>query len=374
MCEAFSSFFGNTYLWYPNSQNPDIDISNVDPFDFYYISPVFKLVSFPSLSNLSIIDKSSWFWYRITNIIFSATIASVLLISQLFHSRRIIFVRDVGVLKITSFLKKVKLLKDTIIFEAHVFDPRHCKYLKSVDGLVVINNHLADLYGHISVPILVVHDGVRIQNFNNFEISKCFDKSQSEKKVVLYLGNFFEWKGVYTLAEAAKLSEATIEYWFVGGSHDTYKEFCYRVSGIENVKIFGHVDKKKTLDFFSKADLLVIPNSAKDPMSFYTSPLKLFEYMAARKPIIASRLPSLQEILRDGENAILFNPDDPKDLAEKIMWALENDCSKIVDQAWQDVQEYTWDKRAEKIVRWMEELGTFDHKGITSLSNQGELP
>ena len=76
----------------------------------------------------------------------------------------------------------------------------------------------------------------------------------------------------------------------------------------------------------------------------------------------------------DVQEDVVEEIDDPKDLAEKIMWALENDCSKIVDQAWQDVQEYTWDKRAEKIVRWMEELGTFDHKGITSLSNQGELP
>ena len=82
--------------------------------------------------------------------------------------------------------------------------------------------------------------------------------------------------------------------------------------------------------------------------------------MAARKPIVASRLPSLQEILRDGENAILFNPDDPKDLAEKITWVLENDCSKIVEQAWQDVQEYTWEKRAERIVTLMKEIGAFD--------------
>ena len=115
MCEAFSRFFGNTYLWYPNRHNPDNDIANVDPFDFYYIRPVFKLVSFPTLSKLPVIDKSSWFWYRITSIIFSVTIASVLLISQLFRSRRIIFVRDVGVLKSTSFLKKIKLLK-TVCF------------------------------------------------------------------------------------------------------------------------------------------------------------------------------------------------------------------------------------------------------------------
>ena len=74
--------------------------------------------------------------------------------------------------------------------------------------------------------------------------------------------------------------------------------------------------------------------------------------MATGKPIIASRIPSLQEVLKDKQNAILFHPDDPEDLAKKIIWVLNNDCTHIVKQASLDVSEYTWEKRSIKILNY----------------------
>ena len=62
-------------------------------------------------------------------------------------------------------------------------------------------------------------------------------------------------------------------------------------------------------------------------------------------------LPQICEVLEDRKNAILC---EPKDLADKINWILENDCINIVNQAFEDVQEYTWDKRAESIKNFME--------------------
>jgi glycosyltransferase involved in cell wall biosynthesis len=129
------------------------------------------------------------------------------------------------------------------------------------------------------------------------------------------------------------------------------------VQGFPRVEVLGFKDRREVLACLDSADVLVLPNSAKNPLSLYTSPLKLFEYMAARKPIVAARIASLQEILRDGENAILFEPDDPQDLAKKISQALENDCRLLVDRAWQDVQTCTWDRRAEQIIQWMKERG-----------------
>ena len=58
--------------------------------------------------------------------------------------------------------------------------------------------------------------------------------------------------------------------------------------------------------------MLVLPNPASAISSAFTSPLKLFEYMASGRPIVASDLPSLREVLRDGENALLVAPGNPR--------------------------------------------------------------
>ena len=62
--------------------------------------------------------------------------------------------------------------------------------------------------------------------------------------------------------------------------------------------------------WLAAADILVIPTSGKEPIGArYTSPMKLFEYMAARLPIIAAKVPSLTEILSD-DSAFWFEPDN----------------------------------------------------------------
>ena len=64
------------------------------------------------------------------------------------------------------------------------------------------------------------------------------------------------------------------------------------------------------------ADVLVLPNTATEVSARYTSPLKLFEYLAAGRPIVASRLPALAEVLEDDVNALLVAPGDPAALAD----------------------------------------------------------
>ena len=56
--------------------------------------------------------------------------------------------------------------------------------------------------------------------------------------------------------------------------------------------------------------MLVLPNPASAISTHFTSPLKLFEYMAAGRAIVASDLPAIREVLRDGENALLVTPGD----------------------------------------------------------------
>ncbi len=95
-----------------------------------------------------------------------------------------------------------------------------------------------------------------------------------------------------------------------------------------------------------------MPNSGKEAISHsLTSPLKLFEYMASKRLIIASDLPSIREVL-DESSAILIKPDDPLLLAEGIKMVLVDNIlsDKISNNAFECVQRYSWSNRARNIL------------------------
>ena len=96
---------------------------------------------------------------------------------------------------------------------------------------------------------------------------------------------------------------------------------------------------------------LVLPNPRSALSDAHTSPLKLFEYMAAGRPIVASDLPSIGEVLRDGENAVLVEPGNPQAFVAGLQ-RIKDDTAlagRLAAQAAEDVRDYTWARRAERL-------------------------
>ncbi|MBI4068146.1 glycosyltransferase family 4 protein, partial [Candidatus Kaiserbacteria bacterium] len=116
----------------------------------------------------------------------------------------------------------------------------------------------------------------------------------------------------------------------------------------DRVHVIGYQPRAKMASITMSADILVLPNSAKPKISsHYTSPLKLFQYMAAGVPIVASDLPSIREILTD-ETAFWFPPDDEHALARQIEYVLSrpDEAREKAARARENVKKYTWDARA----------------------------
>jgi glycosyltransferase involved in cell wall biosynthesis len=142
-----------------------------------------------------------------------------------------------------------------------------------------------------------------------------------------------------------------------GGRSEELKRLARNEGVSGRVEFAGAVPRTVIRDYLARAKIAVLPN-VPSVQSQFSSPLKLFEYMAYGIPIVASDMPVFEEILTHGKNAVLFEPGDPLALAGAIRTLLDDPelAAKIARAAREDVQDYTYDKRAEKMLTVMKVL------------------
>jgi glycosyltransferase involved in cell wall biosynthesis len=250
-------------------------------------------------------------------------------------------------------------------YNAHNFPASswlHIKLLSRVTGVVANSEGTAYEYrSRMKVPVCVLPNGVELERFTSVTSSKgvlraTFELPQ-QVPLVMYTGHLYAWKGVDVVLEAARILPA-VTFVLIGGLEKDIEQYRELVAaeGLKNVLVLGHKPVSDIPSYLKAADVLLLPNSATSREGErYTSPLKLFEYMAAEVPLLASDLSSLREILTD-DTAEFFTPDSAPDCAEKISQML-TDTQKAqhkADMAYKVVQEnYTWDKAAEKLIEFM---------------------
>jgi glycosyltransferase involved in cell wall biosynthesis len=230
---------------------------------------------------------------------------------------------------------------------------------KFLSGIVTISVGLKDFYKNkFKKEILVAHDAVDISKFDikmSKDAAREMLKLDKNSTYITYLGavGLYGWKGVDVFCEASHL---LLDYKFivVGGSDTDINDLKNKYQN-KNI-IFPGYQKSQISAVYQKAsDILVIPNKKGTLLSEkYTSPLKVFQYMASKTPIIASDLPSLREVLNE-ENSYFFEANNPESLADSIKVVLGGyDLAKSkADKAYLDVQNYTYEKRAEKIYNFV---------------------
>jgi len=187
------------------------------------------------------------------------------------------------------------------------------------------------------------------------EIRKEIDLD-TESFIVGYTGHLYDYKGIDKLIEVAQeLEYEDLKIVIVGG-FDKYIEI-YRDKVIDRnltgaVEVKGYVERHKVPLYQKAADVLVIPNEAqKNNLDYYTSPVKLREYFFSKNPVVASKLPAIEDHFSEDE-LFFFDPKHPQELAEKIGYIKENseEAEKRSEKAFQKVKEYTWTKRALEIL------------------------
>jgi len=344
MCEAFAVTDIEVELVVPTR----INLIKSDPFEYFGVRKNFTITRVCSLD-----------WVRLGKFGFLVQSLSFAIVSFLYALKQqvnIIYSRDELPLFFLSFFKK------NLFWETHTakrgFVVR--MVLKKVKGIISITQGLKSFYtknNNVSAEkILVAPDGVDLEQFSvSATKEECRKKLNlpQDKKIIMYTGHLYDWKGVHILAESAKLLKNEETIVFVGGVEEDINKFKETHGNISNIRILGKKPHSEMPLYLKSADVLVLPNSAESDISrYYTSPLKLFEYMASGVPIVASGLPSICEVLSE-KNAILVEPDNTQSLYSGIQKVFENTefSAKIAKQARGDAGKYSWCGRARIVIR-----------------------
>jgi glycosyltransferase involved in cell wall biosynthesis len=331
------------------------EIKGIDPFTLYAVKDPFRIIKLPSL-DFSWFHLDSKFFFMIQQATFALLALAYLTVTG---KHGVIYSRDQFSLYVLSFFRS-RLFWEVHTFPEHLGARVYRRLLAKLSGIIVISRGLKDKFVEHGYPVdklLVAPDGIDPEEFTipeTREQARARLKLPLDKKVVMYVGHLFEWKGADTLVRAASELGPDIQVVIGGGTQQDVAKLR-QMDHAGRVRFEGFIEFSKLPLYLRAADILILPNKKDGGISeFYTSPLKLFAYMAAGRPIIASDLPSLREAINE-DTAFFVRPDDSAALAARIIEVAGNpeDAASRAQRAQQAVQSYAWKRRGSAITEFI---------------------
>lgn len=347
-CEALADNGAEVTLVIPARTNSIKE----NPYDYYGVKNKFKIKKIPVLN----IPFSSW---SLSFLITSFSFAVSCYFFFLFKKDYVLYARG------EIFLLLAKLPVKNIFWETHIKTDNFNIYRKSIkkaNGIIVVNkffkNELFEHYGVSEEKILWAPDGVDVDKFN-IKTSKYEARKKLglpfDKKIILSSTSFLPWKGADIFLKSVRFfPKDFLILLFKNGEKEYWERFVLEKekARVNNVLIMEKQSYEKMPFYLKSADILVLSGTNKSDISkHYTSPLKMFEYMASQRPVLVADMPSFREIL-NGDFATFYSPDDVIDFASKIKFIIDNYqvCEKKAIMAFDSSFDFTWRKRAEKII------------------------
>jgi glycosyltransferase involved in cell wall biosynthesis len=177
--------------------------------------------------------------------------------------------------------------------------------------------------------------------------------SKPDPPLILYQGGFAPHRGLDTLVRSAhELERGTVLLMGWGLLEDELRGLIDREGLGDRVRITGPVPRDQVIAHAAGATIGVIPYEPVGLNNTYTTPNKLFDYMAAGLPVAASRLPELTRFVEQGEMGLTFTPGDPAALADAInqMLADPTRYQLMSERAQEAARRYTWERESRKLL------------------------
>lgn len=327
-----------------------------DPFDYYHIERTFKITEIPCI-DLSHESPSKFvFFIRLFSFLVSARL--------IFGNRKdvVVYTRE----------QYASLFFSRVIYELHALPASvralHLFLWKRVLGWIVLTDQIRQRLiknGILSENIHVEPDAVDFVKFDlTLSMSQARQQLNLEQNIPIigYVGTLKTMgmeKGVGIAICALKFLPKDYRLLVVGGEKKDihfYEGLASEQDVRKKVIFLGKIEHHSVPLYLKACNIVVAPFPDHPHYRYFMSPLKIFEYMAAKRAIITSDLESIREIL-DETTSVLTSPGNVSELAHAIHRLIEspNTASQLAETAYMRVQNYTWDKRAQRIVDFVTE-------------------
>ena len=240
------------------------------------------------------------------------------------------------------------------------------RIVRCVSGLIVVNEILQqkymETYGVPKERIVVARCAADVARFD------AEQRTQSELRAALslptnafiigYIGKFHtnnQEKGVEFLVQSlGSIADTDVHLCCVGGEQKDIDRVSAlaKTHGVEDrVHLIQHVGRADVVAYMKSFDVVAMPFPWTYHYAYRMSPIKMFEYMAAQRPIIATDLPTITEVLRHKESAFIIAPNSAEEFVQAVRTLKENQdlCTRMSAQAYEDVAQFTWKRRAQRV-------------------------
>lgn len=359
--EGFAREGVEVELWAPRRQNIR-ELVHTDPFTYHLIERNFSIQKLPVIDLMQYSAGKFGFFLMLGSFIVSV------FFKMLFMRKRqdtVFYFFDLRDAYMAHWLSN-KTFSEIHMYYRSSLDAINRRGFKKMRGIIAATKPLqTEIMRDYHLPqekILYAPCGV---NFERFGIDTSKEEARAalnlplDEKIILYVGHLFTVKGVDVLFDARKGLQSDERIYFVGGTDgdiERYREKWRAAGSPASIVIAGRKSHQEIPLWLRAADMLSIPNTAKEAAgAIESSPSKLMEYMASGRPIVASDVPGIRDVL-ESDMGFFCEPDSLEALGRVIREILSDpkEAERRAALARIAARGLGWEARAQKIIKFIE--------------------
>ena len=356
-CEAFARAGAEVTLVIPRRKTQFAG----DIFETYHVDPIFTVRFVPVFDAIARSSSSFAFW--LTSLQFYMQVVWMFLWMR--KGDVVAYTRD----PLPLLLSWVGV--PTVLECHHVFSKQAMYYwlARCASRVITISRALKQKFVDVGFEpddIAVFPSGVDLSIFS-IDTTQSAARAElhlpTHSPIIAYTGNFTtmgEDKGISDILRVLReLSD--VRFVAAGGSDKDrarYEQQARELEVADRVVLVGYGPQKNLALYQRAADILLMPFPDTPHYRSNMSPVKMFEYMASERPIIATNLPTIREVLND-TNAVIIPPGDTQALASAVRMLLTNPSQRetLSQQAKKDVTAYSWTERSRGVLSFIQKRG-----------------